>query len=199
VNNMDAVNLDAVNLDAVNLATVVRHVRERLPDDAIIANGAGNYAIWVHRFFRYRRFATQLAPTSGSMGFGTPAAVAAALARPGTPVVAFSGDGCFMMTAQEFATAVQHQVKFVQIVVNNHMYGTIRMHQERRYPNRVSGTDIGGGADYAALARAMGGYGETVAEDAAFPAAFERALEAEGPALIEIRVNPRTLTPTMRL
>jgi acetolactate synthase-1/2/3 large subunit len=184
---------------AMNMANVVSCVRRRLPEKAIICNGAGNYAIWVHRFFRYRRFGTQLAPTSGSMGFGTPAALAAALARPGVPVVAFSGDGCFMMTAQEFASAVQHRVKFVQIVVNNGMHGTIRMHQERRYPGRVSGSDIGFDTDYAALARAMGGSGETVFSDADFPAAFERALESPAPALIEIRADPEALTPTSAL
>lgn len=181
---------------AVNMATLIQHLRRRLPEEAIICNGAGNYAIWLHRFFRYRRFGTQLAPTSGSMGFGTPAAIAAALARPGAPVVAVSGDGCFMMTAQEFATAVQHRVKLVQIVVNNGMYGTIRMHQERRYPGRVCGSDIGFDADYAAMARAMGGHGETVLDNGAFPAALERALAAPSAALIEIRVSPEQLSPT---
>ncbi|CAH2598971.1 Thiamine pyrophosphate-binding protein [Rhodovastum atsumiense] len=181
---------------ALDLGKVVQQVRAALPDDAIISNGAGNYAIWLHRFFRYRRFGTELAPTSGSMGFGTPAAVAAALTRPGTPVVAFSGDGCFMMTMQEFATAVQCGAKLVQIVVNNGIYGTIRMHQERRYPGRVSGTGLDLRTDFAALARALGGSGETVTEDAEFPAAFARALAAPGPALIELRVDPEVLTPS---
>lgn len=178
----------------VNMATIVTHVRDQLPDNAIVCTGAGNYSIWVHRFFRYRQFATQLSPTSGSMGFGTPAALAAAVTQPDRPVVAFSGDGCFMMTVQEFATATQHGAKLIQIVVNNGIYGTIRMHQERRYPGRVSGTDLGP-TDYAALARSMGGTGEVVECDADFAPAFARAMAAKGPALIEIRIDPEALTP----
>ena len=113
-----------------------------LPDDAILTNGAGNYATWVHRFHRFRRFGTQAAPTSGSMGYGTPAAVAAKALYPDRIVVAFAGDGCFLMNGQEFATAVQYGLPIIVIVVNNGIYGTIRMHQEREYPGRVVATDL---------------------------------------------------------
>ena len=181
---------------AVDLGAVVAHMRAALPEDAIVSNGAGNYAIWLHRYFRYRRFGTELAPTSGSMGFGTPAAVAAALTAPGRAVVAFSGDGCFSMTGQEIATAVQCGAKVVQIVVNNGIYGTIRMHQERRFPGRVSGTNMGRGTDFAALARAWGAHGETVTKTEDFAAAFDRALSVPGPALIELVTDPDIITPT---
>ena len=136
--------------------------RERLPDDAIITNGAGNYSGWVHRFFRFRRYGTQLAPTSGSMGYGLPAAIAAKLRHPERTVVAFAGDGCFQMTSQEFATAVQYGAAVIVVLVNNGIHGTIRMHQERDYPGRVIATDLVN-PDFAALARAYGGHGETVA------------------------------------
>ena len=123
----------------VAMGKVMAHLESVLPDDAILTNGAGNYATWAQRFHRFRRFATQAAPTSGSMGYGTPAAVAAKLAFPDRPVIAFAGDGCFLMNGQEFATAVQYDLPIIVIVVNNGIYGTIRMHQEREYPGRVSG------------------------------------------------------------
>jgi acetolactate synthase-1/2/3 large subunit len=122
------------------MAEVVRHLRAELPADAIVCNGAGNYNGWVNRFFPYRGFRTQLAPVSGSMGYGLPAAIAAKLVHPGREVVAFAGDGCFLMTGQELATAVQYELPLVVLVVNNGMYGTIRMHQEREHPARVIGT-----------------------------------------------------------
>ncbi len=180
----------------MDLGRMVAHVRNSLNDDAIISNGAGNYAIWLHRYFRYRRPGAQLAPTNGAMGFGTPAAVAAALTRPESPVVAFSGDGCFMMTMQELATAVQYDAKLIQIVVNNGIYGTIRMHQERRYPGRVCGTTMGRKTDFAALARALGAEGETVTDMDGFKAAFDRALTHDGPFLIEVWVDPEILSPS---
>ena len=123
----------------VQMGPIMTYLESVLPEDAILTNGAGNYATWMHRFHRFRRFATQAAPTSGSMGYGTPAAVAAKLIFPEREVIAFAGDGCFLMNGQEFATAVQYDLPIIVIVVNNGTYGTIRMHQERHYPGRVFG------------------------------------------------------------
>src|SRR4029453_6036517 len=145
-------------------------MRERLPDDAVVTSGAGNYSIWVHRFFQFRRHGTQLAPKSGAMGFGLPAALAAKVVHPRRPVVAVAGDGHFLMTAQELATAVQHRLDVVVLVVNNGMYGTIRMHQERTYPGRVTGTELEN-PDFRALAEAYGAAAETVTDTEGFPAA----------------------------
>ena len=182
----------------VHMGPIINWLRDHLPEDAILTNGAGNYATWVHRYVRFRKFATQAAPASGSMGYGVPAAVAAKQAFPERTVVAFAGDGCFMMHGQEFATAVQHKLPIIVIVVNNSMYGTIRMHQERDYPGRVSATELTN-PDFAALARAYGGHGETVETTADFAAAFERA-EASGiPAIIEIKLDQQAITPTRTL
>ena len=183
---------------AVKLEEVVRHVSEHLPDDAIVTNGAGNYTAWVHRYYQYRGFRTQLAPTSGSMGYGLPAAVAAKLKAPERPVVCFAGDGCFQMTGQELATAVQYELPIVIIVANNGMYATIRMHQERSYPGRVSGTSIHS-PDFAALARSYGAHGERIEHTGEFPAAFARALACTTPALIELPIDPQALSPRMTL
>jgi acetolactate synthase I/II/III large subunit len=180
---------------ALDLAAVVGWLRDRLPADAIIAQGAGNYTGWVQRYYRFRELGTQLGPKGGSMGFGVPAAIAARLAFPDRPVVAFAGDGCFLMTGQELATAVQYDVAIVVIVVNNRMYGTIRMHQELAHPGRVVGTDLRN-PDFAELARAFGAHGEVVTDTAAFPAAFERAVAAGGPALVELRTDPEAITTT---
>jgi len=181
--------------EPLGLGKIVETLRERLPDNAVITNGAGNYSIWVHRFFRYRQFGNQLAPTSGSMGYGLPAAVAAAVDDPDRPVVAFAGDGCFMMTCQEFGTAQQHGLKPIVIVVNNGSYGTIRMHQEREYPGKVVATDLTS-PDFAAYARAFDGHGEVVTSGAEFPDAFERALASGKPSIIEVRSSLEQLTPT---
>ena len=178
----------------VDMAQAIADLRDRLPDDAVICNGAGNYAAWVHRYYRYRSYRSQLAPTSGSMGYGVPAAVAAKLAAPERPVIAFAGDGCFQMTGQELATAVQYDAAIVVIVVNNSSYGTIRMHQERQYPYRVTGTDLRN-PDFAALARAHGAHGELVSDQASFAPAVERALSAGGPALIEVRTDLEQISP----
>jgi acetolactate synthase-1/2/3 large subunit len=167
----------------------------RLPDDAIVTNGAGNYTLWLHRFHRYARFRTQVAPTSGAMGYGVPAAIAAKAVHPQRVVVSFNGDGCFLMYGQELATAAQYGLAVVFIVVNNGMYGTIRMHQERRYPGRVVGTDLRN-PDFAAFARAFGAQGEVVEETAQFAPALDRALAAGGPALIELRLDPEAITPS---
>jgi acetolactate synthase-1/2/3 large subunit len=183
---------------AVQLSEIVRSLRERLPDDAIICNGAGNYAVWVHRFWEYRGFRTQLGPTSGSMGYGVPAAVAAKMLHPRRTVVAFAGDGCFFMTGQEFLTAVQYQTPIIVIVCNNAMYGTIRMHQERQHPGRISGTDLVN-PDFAALARACGGYGATIERTEDFAAAFDEAQASGLSAIIELKIDPDALTPAASL
>ena len=186
------------NPGPVQMAEIIGWLNENLPDDAVLTNGAGNYSIWHHRFYRWSRFRTQAAPTLGSMGYGVPAAVAAKLAHPDRVVVSFNGDGCFMMNGQELATAVQYGANAIFIVVNNGMYGTIRMHQERNYPGRVSGTELKN-PDFAALARAYGANGEVVENTADFAPAFERALEADRPSLIEIRLDPEAITPVATL
>ncbi len=182
----------------LDMGDVMAYLRGRLPDDAIVTNGAGNFSVWAHRFYEFRRFRTQLAPVSGAMGYGVPAAVAARLLHPDRTVVAFAGDGDFLMTGQELATAVQYETAMVVLVVNNGMYGTIRMHQERHYPGRVSGTDLVN-PDFAALARAYGAHGAAVERTDEFPAAFEEALASGRPALIELRVDPEGLTPRQTL
>jgi acetolactate synthase-1/2/3 large subunit len=183
---------------AVNYAEIVGWLSDNLPEDAMITNGAGNYTVWVHRFFRYKKYGTQLAPQSGAMGYGVPSGVAAGVVHPERIVVSFNGDGCFQMNGQEFGTAVQHGAKTIFIVVNNGMYGTIRMHQEREYPKRKSGTDLVN-PDFAALARAYGAHGETVTKTVDFEAAFARARAADGPALIELVIDPDATLPTNTL
>lgn len=182
----------------VKMAHVVAELREKLPDNAIVTNGAGNYAAFLHRFFRYRDYRTELAPTSGSMGYGLPASVSAKLTHPDRPVVCLAGDGCFLMHGQEFATAVQYGANIITLVINNGMFGTIRMHQERNYPGRVSGTELHN-PDFAAYAKAFGGYGETVTRTEDFGAAFDRAVASNKPAILEIQVDPQALTPIKTL
>jgi len=186
------------NVGALQLGEIMGWLRERLPPEAIICNGAGNYAAWVHRYYHYRRFRTQLAPTNGSMGYGVPAAVAAKLIYPERTVVAFAGDGCFLMNGQELATAVQYGTAIIIIVVNNGMYGTIRMHQERSFPARVYGTGLVN-PDFAALAGAYGAYSEVVVETEQFPLAFERASATGRPALLELRMDPEALSPSLTI
>ena len=169
---------------------VVAWLRDRLPKDAIVCNGAGNYAGWLHRFHRFHAFAAQLAPTSGSMGYGVPAAVMAKRQHPERVVVAFAGDGCFLMNGQEFATAVQYGAAIIVIVIDNAQYGTIRMHQERDYPGRVVGTQLQN-PDFAAYARAFGGHGERVERTEEFAPAFERALASGKPAILHCLLDPR--------
>jgi acetolactate synthase-1/2/3 large subunit len=182
----------------VDMRAVMRLLRDRLPEDAILCNGAGNYAGWVNRFHQYRRFRGQLAPTSGSMGYGVPAAIAAKLIAPERSVVAFAGDGCFLMTGQELATAAQYGAAIRVLVVNNAAYGTIRMHQEREYPHRKVGTDLHN-PDFAALARAYGAHGERVETTAAVEAALDRAFAADGPALVELVTDVEAITPAKTL
>jgi acetolactate synthase-1/2/3 large subunit len=173
-------------------------VRERLPDDAILASGAGNFTVWAHRFYVFRRYGTQLAPISGAMGYGLPAAIAAKLLHPERVVVCLAGDGDLLMSAGELATARQAGADVVVLVVDNGMYGTIRMHQERRFPGRVSGTDLVN-PDFAALARSFGWHAERVDRTEDVAAAFDRALRAGRPALLHLPVDPEALTPRQTL
>ena len=183
---------------ALNMSEVILFLCSRLPAETIITNGAGNFSLWVHRFYRYTGFRTQLGPTSGAMGYGVPSGVAAKLVHPERPVVSFAGDGDFLMSGQELATAAQYGAKVIFIVVNNGMYGTIRMHQERHYPGRVSGTELRN-PDFAALARAYGLHGEIVDKTADFEAAFERAWNAKTAALLELRIDPDSISPRATL
>lgn len=182
----------------LQMSGVMRYLGERLPADAIMCNGAGNFATWVHRFHRFRHFGTQLAPTSGSMGYGVPAGVAAKLTHPERTVVVFAGDGDFMMNGQEFATAVQYQAPIIVVLVDNGMYGTIRMHQEKSYPGRVSGTQLIN-PDFAGYARAFGGHGERVESTEDFAPAFERALASGRPAILHCLIDPEAITPVTTL
>ena len=178
---------------ALHPGEVMAFLRRRLPPDTIVTNGAGNFAGWVHRYYQFGGFRTSLGPTSGSMGYGVPSAVAAKLVHPDRPVVSVNGDGDFMMNGQELATAAQYGLKIVFLVVNNGMYGTIRMHQEREYPGRVSGTELRN-PDFAALARAYGLHGDTVEKTADFEPAFERAWDAKTASVIEMRIDPEAIT-----
>jgi acetolactate synthase-1/2/3 large subunit len=182
----------------VDPGALVRALDETLPDDAIVCNGAGNYTVWLHRAFRYRRYATQLAPYAGAMGYAVPAAVAAKLVHPDRTVISWNGDGCFQMNGQEIATAVQYRLPIVFVVLDNGMYGTIRMHQERHYPGRVSGTELVN-PDFAALARACGAEAETIRRTDAFAPALARAMASARPTLLHVLVDPEALTPNASL
>jgi acetolactate synthase-1/2/3 large subunit len=183
---------------AVAMGPIMEWLEANLPEDAIMTNGAGNYATWLHRFHRFRRFNTQAAPASGSMGYGLPAAVAAKALFPEREVVCFAGDGCFMMHGQEFATAVRYGLPIIVVLVNNGIYGTIRMHQEREYPGRVSGTGLTN-PDFAAYAVAFGGHGETVEKTEDFAGAYLRARASGKPSIIEITLDPEAITPARSL
>ncbi len=182
----------------VDLARIMQQVREALPDEAIITNGAGNYTVWIQRFFEFRRAGTQLAPRNGAMGYGLPAALGAAVARPGTPVVAFAGDGCILMSGSELATAVRERLSIILVVVNNSMFATIRMHQENAYPGHVIATDLEN-PDFVAYGRSFGAEAHLVTSTEEFGPAFATALEHEGPTLIEVRTDPLQLSPDRRL
>lgn len=177
---------------------VMEILERHLPKGAVMTNGAGNYAGWLHRYHRFAGYGTQLAPTSGSMGYGLPAAIAAKLRDPERAVICFAGDGCFLMTGQEFSTAVQAGANVVVLVFDNGQYGTIRMHQERRYPGRVAGTSISP-TDFAALARGYGGVGLFVDRGSDLPSALDEALSCSRPALIHLRMDPDRISTTMRL
>ena len=182
----------------VQIGPIMSYLEGTLPEDVIICNGAGNFATWMHRFHRHRRFNTQAAPTSGSMGYGLPAGVAAKHVSPEREVIVWAGDGDFLMHGQEFATAVQYDLPIIVVILNNGIYGTIRMHQEREYPGRVSGTSLKN-PDFAAYARAFGGHGETVEATDEFATAFERARASGKPSIIEIKLDPEAITPAKTL
>jgi acetolactate synthase-1/2/3 large subunit len=179
----------------VNLGEVLVWLREHLPADAFLTNGAGNFAAWIHRFYRFRRYGTQVAPTSGTMGYGLPAAIAMKRLFPERTVICVAGDGDFLMHGQDFATAVQYDLPIIVIIVNNGLYGTIRMHQEREYPGRVIATELIN-PDFVAYAHAFGGFGVRVKRSAEFPAAFEAAQRSGKPAIVELIVDPQAITPT---
>jgi acetolactate synthase I/II/III large subunit len=179
---------------AVNLGAVMVWLRENLPADTILCNGAGNYAAWIHRFYRFRRFASHIAPTSASMGYGMPSAVAMKRLYPDRTVISLNGDGDFLMNGQEFATAVQYGLPIVVIVCDNGIYGTIRMHQEREYPGRVRATVLQN-PDFSVYAKAFGGFGVTVEKTEDFPAAFRAAQAAGKPAIVHLKIDPEAMTP----
>jgi acetolactate synthase-1/2/3 large subunit len=182
----------------VNLGQVMVWLRDNLPPDSVVTNGAGNYASWIHRYYRFRRFATQIAPISGSMGYAVPSAVAMKRLHPERTVVSVNGDGDFLMNGQEFATAMQFGLPVVVIVCDNGIYGTIRMHQEREYPGRVSATMLRN-PDFAAYARAFGGFGATVETTAEFAPAFAAAQASGLPAILHLKIDPEAITPTATL
>jgi acetolactate synthase I/II/III large subunit len=183
---------------SLQMSAVMAALRDRLPAEAILTNGAGNFSVWAHRYYEFHRYPTQLGPRSGSMGYGVPAAIAAKAVHPDRPVVCLSGDGDFLMTGQELATAVQEELPVVVLVVNNAMYGTIRMHQERNYPGRVVGTDLRN-PDFVAYARAFGAHGARVERSEDFAAALDEALGCGRPAVVELRVDPQAITPRQTL
>ena len=182
----------------VQLSDIIKHIQNNTPDNAILCNGAGNTTSWLHRFYQFRQFRTQLAPTSGTMGYGLSAAIAAKLRYSERCVVALAGDGDFMMNGQEFATAMQYQANIIVVLVNNGIYGTIRMHQERDYPGRVIGTDMVN-PDFVALAQAFGAHAELVRSTEEFEPAFKRSLKAEKLSLIEIQFDANILSPTLTI
>lgn len=180
------------------MGKVTAHLCEVLPEDVIVTNGAGNFAVWPNKFFTFGKNANLLAPQSGAMGYGVPAAIAAKIACPDRQVVCFAGDGDFQMTCQELATARQAEAPIVILILNNGTYGTIRAHQERHYPARVSGTDMFS-PDFAALAKSYGMHGERVDDTEAFAAAFERAAASPTGAVLDLNVSAEALTPRMSL
>lgn len=182
----------------LNLSKVFQHLSQTLPAEAIVCNGAGNYAAWLHRFYRHRRFGGQLAPTSGAMGYGLPAAIAAKLAAPEREVVAVAGDGCFMMAVNELATAVQYHAGILVLVIDNGGYGTIRMHQARRFPGRVVATGLQN-PDFVDLARSFGAQAWRVERSADFPAVLAQARAAEGVRLIHMLTALEDIAPGQRL
>jgi len=182
----------------VNLGEIMVWLRENLPADAILTNGAGNFAAWIHRFYRVRRFGALVGATSGTMGYGLPAALAMQTLHPGRAVVCVAGDGDFLMTGQDFATAVQYELPIVFVVADNGLYGTIRMHQEREYPGRVIATQLRN-PDFAAYAKAFGGFGVKVEKTADFPAAFAAARASGQPAIIHLKIDPEAITPGLSL
>lgn len=183
----------------VDMGKVTAHLQDVLPEDAILTNGAGNFTVWPNKFFKFGPQARLLAPQSGAMGYGVPAAIAAKVADPARTVVCFAGDGDFQMNCQELATAAQAGAQPIILILNNGIYGTIRAHQERHYPARVSGTDMGGNPDFVTLASAYGFHAERVERTEDFAAAFDRALASATGAVLELTISPEALTPRVTL
>ncbi len=183
---------------ALKMENVIAHLNETLPEDAIVTNGAGNYAAWLHRYYRYRSYPGQLAPTCGSMGYGLPAAVSAKIEHPEREVICMAGDGCFQMTMQEFGVACEQGANVIVLISNNGMYGTIRLHQQNKYPKRPSGTTVFN-PDYAAWAASYGAFGATATTDAEFREALANARAAGRPAIIEMQIDPAALAPMATL
>ena len=186
------------NHAGVDMGKVVNYLSNSLPDDAIVCNGAGNFSVWVHRFYKYRTHVSELAPTNGSMGYGLPAAITAKIRHPEKSVICFSGDGCFMMYPQELATAIQEKAALILLLVNNGMYGTIRMHQEREYPGRVFASNLVN-PDFVALSKSFGAHAERVTAFSEFPNAFARAINSKRTSVIELVTDPLQLSPSKRL
>jgi acetolactate synthase-1/2/3 large subunit len=182
----------------VNLGEIMVWLRDHVPTDTILCNGAGNYASWIHRFYRFREFMTHVAPTSASMGYGMPAAIAMQRLHPERLVLSVNGDGDFLMSGQEFAIAVQYRLPIIVVVCDNGMYGTIRMHQEREFPGRVSATELHN-PDFDAYARAFGGFGAVVRKTSEFPAAFQAARESGLPSIIHLKIDPDAILPAATL
>jgi acetolactate synthase-1/2/3 large subunit len=182
----------------VNLGEVMIWLRDNVPTDTILCNGAGNYASWIHRFYRFREFMTHIAPTSASMGYGMPAAVAIQRLHPERLVLSVNGDGDFLMSGQEFAIAVQYRLPIIVMVCDNGMYGTIRMHQEREFPGRVSATELHN-PDFDAYARAFGGFGAVVRKTSDFPRAFQAARQSGLPSIIHLKIDPDAILPAATL
>ncbi len=180
---------------AVNLGEILVWLRENLPADSFLTNGAGNFAAWIHRFYRFRKFAIHVGPTSGSMGYGFPAALAMKTLYPERAVVCIAGDGDFLMTGQDFMTAVQYELPVIVIIADNGLYGTIRMHQERDYPGRVIATALKN-PDFLDYAKAFGGFGVRVEKTSDFPAAFAAAQKSGKPSIIHLVIDPEAITPT---
>jgi len=178
----------------VNLGEILVWLRENLPIDSFITNGAGNFAGWIHRFYRFRKYGTHVGPTSGSMGYGFPAALAMKILHPKRAAVCIAGDGDFLMTGQDFATAVQYDLPVIVVLADNGLYGTIRMHQERDYPGRVVATALRN-PDFVAYAKAFGGFGVLVENTAEFPAAFTAAQKSGLPSIIHLKIDPEAITP----
>jgi acetolactate synthase-1/2/3 large subunit len=179
----------------IDMAQAWLALTDALPEDVVITNGAGNYTAWAHRYYRYRSYGSQIAPTSGAMGYGLPAAIGAKLAHPQRPVLCLAGDGCFMMSSHELATAVKLALAIVIVVFDNGMYGTIRMHQEKWFPGRVHGTALDNNPDFAALARAYGAHGLQAHSVAELQAAILQGFAAKGPTLIHVRTDPQYISP----
>jgi len=178
----------------VKMEVIIKKLSNTLPEETIITNGAGNYNGWLHRYFTYKGWRTQIGSTSGSMGYGLPAAVAAKIQYPNKEVICLSGDGCFQMTMQEFGTACQYGLNIIVIISNNSVYGTIKMHQEREFPGRPSGTTMVN-PNFAELAKSYGGYGEVVFSTDQFSDALERARQSNRPAILDLRTDPKAINP----